>query len=75
MSGWQFNKRLSMTPSVQIAAFRRKIRRLEEHRPLMMERLQGMSQADREVIVRWLDETLLRAKEALENLQQELGRK
>ncbi len=38
----------------------------------MMERLQGMNETDREVIIRWLDETLAKAKSALESLQREL---
>jgi hypothetical protein len=61
-----------MKLSVQMAAIRRKIKRLEEHRPLMMKRLATMSEGDREVIVHWLDETMAKAKVALENMQQEL---
>jgi hypothetical protein len=61
-----------MKLSIQIAAIRRKIRRLEEHRPLMMERLQGMSEADREIITRWIDETRVKAEQALESMQREL---
>ena len=61
-----------MKLSIQIAAIRRKIRRLEEHKPLMMQRLEAMSEADREVIVKWLDETMTKAKAALENMQKEL---
>jgi hypothetical protein len=61
-----------MKLSVQIAAIRRKIKRLEDHRPLMMERLQGMNEDDRAVMLQWLDEILAKAKVALENMEREL---
>jgi hypothetical protein len=61
-----------MKLSIQIAAIRRKIRRLEDHRPLMLQRLQGMSEPDRAVMIQWLDDIMAKAKIALENMEQEL---
>jgi hypothetical protein len=61
-----------MKLSIQVAAIRRKIKRLEDHRPLMMQRLQGMNETDRAVMIQWLDDIMDKAKVALENMEREL---
>ena len=54
--------------SVRIASAKRRLRRMEEDRPMFLKRIAANSDAERQMLIRVFEETLRKAKQELDNL-------
>ena len=59
---------MGQTLSTRIASAERRLRRMEEDRPLFLKRIAAQTQAERQLAIRAFDETLKKMKQELNEL-------
>lgn len=59
---------MGQSRSVRIASAKRRLRRMEEDRPLFLKRIAAQTEAERQLAIRTFEETLKRTKQELDDL-------
>ena len=59
---------IGQTLSVRIASAKRRLRRMEEDRPLFLKRIAAQTEAERQLAIRTFEETVKKTKQELNDL-------